>query len=192
MHIAFVIPYFYPALQYGGQPKSCYDLARALSRRGHKVTVLTTDSGGLARLQLDGGKPARRNFDSIEVLYYPNLSNYLAYHHRLFLPLGLFHDVRRPFAPYAIAHVHELRSPPTVAAYNAARKLQLPFILSTHGGLQWLGKRTAKFFFDKMWGQSILRHATKLIAVSPREEEDARDFGAKPEQIRVLPNIIFP
>ncbi len=32
MHIAFVIPYFYPAFQYGGQPKSSYDLARALSR----------------------------------------------------------------------------------------------------------------------------------------------------------------
>jgi glycosyltransferase involved in cell wall biosynthesis len=192
MRIAFVIPYFYPALQYGGQPKSSYDLARALSRRGHKVTVLTTDSGGLARLQLNGGKPARRNFDGIDVLYYRNLSNYLAYHHRLFLPLGLFRDVRRQFAQCDIAHVHELRSPPTVAAYNAAKKLQLPFILSTHGGLRWLGKRTAKFFFDKMWGQSILRHATKLIAVSPREEEDAREFGAKPEQIRVLPNIIFP
>jgi glycosyltransferase involved in cell wall biosynthesis len=192
MHIAFVIPYFYPALQYGGQPKSSYDLARALARRGHKVTVLTTDSGGSTRLDLDEAKPATRNLDGIDVLYYANLSNYLAFHHRIFLPFGLFHNLRRHLAKCDVVHVHELRSPPTVAAYRAARKLGLPFVLSTHGGLKWLGKRTAKYIFDKLWGQAIFRSATKLVAVSPLEEQDARDFGAKPEQIRLLPNIVFP
>jgi len=192
MHIVFVIPYFYPALEYGGQPKSCYDLSRALTRRGHRVTVVTTDSGGHSRLRLKKGAPAEQNLDGIQVFYYPNLSNYLAFHQRLFLPLGLFRNMLRHLSGCDLVHVHELRSPPTVAAYKTARKLQLPFVLSTHGGLQWLGKRTAKYLFDKMWGQSILQHATKLISVSPLEEKDARDFGAKPEQIRLLPNVVFP
>ena len=39
MHIAFVIPYFYPAWQYGGPPRVAYELARELVRREHKVTV---------------------------------------------------------------------------------------------------------------------------------------------------------
>src|SRR6187431_198526 len=95
MHIVFVIPYFYPALQYGGQPKSSYDLSRALTRRGHRVTVLTTDSGGRSRLPLKKGKTTGENLDGIQVFYYPNLSNYLAFRHRLFLPPGLFRNMRR-------------------------------------------------------------------------------------------------
>jgi glycosyltransferase involved in cell wall biosynthesis len=192
MHIAFVIPYFYPALQYGGQPRSSYDLARALIRRGHRVTVLTTDSAGNARLPLKKGTPTAQNVEGIEVFYYPNLSNYLAFHQRLFLPLGMFQNMRRQLATCDVVHVHELRSPTTVSAYKAAKKLHVPMVLSTHGGLKWLGKRTAKFFFDKMWGKSIVRHAAKLIAVSPIEEQDARDFGVKREQVRLLPNMVFP
>jgi glycosyltransferase involved in cell wall biosynthesis len=191
MHIVFVIPYFHPALEYGGQPKSSYDLARSLTRRGHRVTVLTTDSGGHSRLPLKNGFATEHNLEGIQVFYYPNLSNYLAFHQRLFLPIGLFRNIRRHLAGCDLVHVHELRSSPTVAAYKAAKKLQLPFILSTHGGLQWLGKRTAKYMFDKIWGQSILRHASKLIAISPVEEQDARAFGAKAEQIRLLPNAVF-
>jgi glycosyltransferase involved in cell wall biosynthesis len=46
--------------------------------------------------------------------------------------------------------------------------------------------------FDKLWGESILRRASRLIAVSPQEEQDARIFDVKPERIRLLPNVIFP
>jgi len=192
MHITFVIPYFYPALQYGGQPKSSYDLARALASRGHMITVLTTDSGGDSRLALGPETPAVKTFEGIKVFYYRNLSNYLAFHHRIFLPLGMFRDMHRHLADCDIVHVHELRSLPTVAAYKAARKLPLPFLLSPHGGLQWLGKRTAKLVFDRLWGRSILRYATKLIAVSSVEEKDARLFDVTEGQIRQLPNLIFP
>jgi glycosyltransferase involved in cell wall biosynthesis len=192
MRIAFVIPYFYPALQYGGQPKSAYDLARALARRGHRVTVLTTDSAGHSRIRPSTAVATPQNVEGIEVFYYPNLSNYLAYYHRLFLPLGLFRNMRRHLAKCDVVHVHELRSLTSVAAYRAARKLHLPLVLSTHGGLKWLGKRTAKFFFDKLWGQSIMHGAAKLIAVSPLEQQDARAFGAKPDQVRLLANVVFP
>ena len=42
-----VIPYFYPAMQYGGQPRSAFELAHALVKRGHRVKVLTTDSAAM-------------------------------------------------------------------------------------------------------------------------------------------------
>jgi len=191
MHITFVIPYFYPALQYGGQPKSAYDLARALLSRGHRVTVLTTDSGGHSRLPTKNGRTTAQNVGGIEVFYYPNLSNYLAFHHRLFLPLGLFRNIRRHLADCDVVHVHELRSFLTVVAHYAVKRLQLPLVLSPHGGLKWLGKRTAKYVFDRFWGQSIFHDAAKLIAVSPVEEQDARHFGAAPEKVRLLPNVLF-
>ncbi len=110
MRIAFVIPYFYPALQYGGQPKSCYELARALVRRGHSVIVLTTDSAGKSRLELKSGPLIGRNVEGIDVCYYRNLSNYLAFRHRLFLPIALFRNIQRQLVGCDILHIHELRT----------------------------------------------------------------------------------
>ncbi|PYS01970.1 MAG: hypothetical protein DMG12_14625 [Acidobacteria bacterium] len=192
MRIAFVIPYFYPALQYGGQPKSCYELARALVRRGHLVTVLTTDSAGKSRLQLEAGPVSRRNVEGIDVCYYRNLSNYFAFRHRLFLPVALFRDIRRQVVGCDILHIHELRSTVTIAAYNAARTLRLPYVLSPHGGLIHHGKQLAKQVFDSFYGRSILEHACMLAVVSPREKEDARAFNVDASRVRLLPNTVFP
>lgn len=192
MRIVFVIPYFYPALQYGGQPKSCYELARALVRRGHSVTVVTTDSAGSARLSPDPAAGIRRTVENIEVFYYRNLSNYLAFRHRIFLPIALFLNIRHHLSDCDVLHIHELRSTLTVAAYRAARSLGVPFVLSPHGGLRWLGKENAKRLFDNMWGKAILGDAARLVAISPLEVKDAQTFGVGPERVRILPNLIFP
>ncbi|HYR89058.1 MAG TPA: glycosyltransferase [Terriglobia bacterium] len=192
MRLVFAIPYFHSAWQYGGTPRAAFELARGLVRRGHVVKVLTTDSAGSSRIPSSPHAHGAMNVEGIDVVYYRNLSNYLAFRHRLFLPLALFHDVRRQLSGYDIVHIHELRNTVTVAAYEAVRKVGLPFVLSPHGGLQWLGKHRAKLVFDKLWGRSILRHATRLIAVSPLEEKDARMFDVKPEQISLLPNTVFP
>ena len=192
MRIAFVIPYFYPALQYGGQPKSCYELARALARRGHAVTVLTTDSAGRSRLELEAGPVTARTVEGIDVSYYRNLSNYLAFRYRLFLPMALFRDIQRRLVGCDILHIHELRSTVTVSAYNAARALRLPYVLSPHGGLIHHGKQVAKRVFDGLYGSAILQHACILAAVSPREKEEARAFSVDTSRIRLLPNTVFP
>ncbi len=192
MRIVFVIPYFYPALQYGGQPKSCYELARALVRRGHSVTVVTTDSAGSARLSPEPAAGIRRTVEDIEVFYYRNFSNYLAFRHRVFLPIALFLNIRHHLSDCDVLHIHELRSTLTVAAHRAARSLGLPFVLSPHGGLKWLGKENAKRMFDSMWGRAILGDAARLVAISPLEVKDAQTFGVGQERIRILPNLIFP
>ena len=189
MRLVFVIPYFYPAWQYGGQPRSCYELARILVRRGHHVKVLTTDSSGDTRL------PARarpENVDGIEVFYYRNISNSLAFRQRIFLPAGFVGDLHRQLENCDLLHIHELRSTLTVPAYRAALRRKLPYVLSPHGGLPHLGKMFAKTAFDRFFGKAILRNASILAAVSPREEEEARAFGIDGSRIRLLPNTVFP
>src|SRR5689334_837980 len=123
MRITFVIPYFYPAWEYGGQPRSAYELARALVQRGHRITVLTTDSGGKSRLRETG----RQQVDGIDVVYYRNLSNDLAYRYRLFWPSRMFRDVAAQIAESELVHIHELRSTTSVLAYRAARRLGIPY-----------------------------------------------------------------
>src|SRR5215470_13375699 len=93
VRIAFVIPYFYPAWQYGGTPRSAFELARGLVRRGHSVQVLTTDSGGETRLR-DIPDSHTRDVEGIQVRYYSNVSNRLAYRHRLFWPPEFSRQIR--------------------------------------------------------------------------------------------------
>src|SRR5438093_276044 len=114
MRISFVIPYFYPALEYGGTPRVAYEFARSLVRRGHEVRVLTTDSGGHKRIERDEVALIEEcGIDGIQLIYYPNLSNYLAYKQRLFFPLELFHRIRRQLSSSEVVHIHEFRSTTT-------------------------------------------------------------------------------
>jgi len=187
--ITFVIPYFYPAWQYGGQPRSAFELARSLVARGHSVRVLTTDSGGANRLE-HSGRNEMRDIEGIEVLYYSNLSNSLAYRHRLFWPPEFFRRVHEQLLHTDILHIHELRSPISASAYRAAVSANVPYVISPHGGLRHLGKKIVKAAFDALWGKRILGRAGALIAVSPVEENDARAFGVETHRIRRLPNAI--
>src|SRR5229473_7028152 len=94
MRIAFVIPYFYPAFEYGGTPRVAYEFARSLVRRGHEVTVLTTDSGGQKRIEKDAAAMIRTGgLEGIKIFYYRNVSNYMAYKQRLFFPVQLFRNI---------------------------------------------------------------------------------------------------
>ncbi len=188
MRIAFVIPYFYPALEYGGTPRIAYDFARALSRRGHFLRILTTDSGGSSRLKPNG--TADRQLDGMEVVHYANISNSLAFRQRIFIAPDFLRNASRQLRDVEVAHIHDLRSFLSVSAHKALRSLHVPFVLSPHGGLQHLGKRTAKRIFDGLWGKHILRDASAICAVSPTEEMDAVQFGISHDRIARLPSAI--
>lgn len=44
MRILQVVPYFYPAWTYGGSVRGAYALSKELIKKGHDVTVYTTDA----------------------------------------------------------------------------------------------------------------------------------------------------
>jgi len=191
MRISFVIPYFYPALEYGGTPRVAYEFARSLVRRGHEVRVLTTDSGGHKRIERDEvAQIEEGGIDGIQLIYYQNVSNYLAYKQRLFFPLELFHRIRRQLSSSEVVHIHEFRSLLSVATHSAVRSLNIPYVISPHGGLQRLGKVWLKSVFDRLWGNKILKDAAAVCAVSPLEEQDAAQFGIEYERIYPFPNPI--
>jgi glycosyltransferase involved in cell wall biosynthesis len=189
MKVAFVIPYFYPAWEYGGPPRVAYDLACALVDRGHEVRVLTTDSGGAQRItEADLDSIRKNERDGLRTFYSRNLSNYLAYRHRIFLPLELFRSMGQQLRGCDVVHVHEFRSTLAVPAYRATRQLGIPFVLSPHGGLRRLGKETLKAVYDRMWGNRILKDAAAVLSVSPVEEQESLDAGVEPYRVRSLPN----
>ena len=58
MRILQVVPYFPPAYTFGGPVKVVYQVSKGLVRRGHNVTVYTTDTKGF-------GSRLETNFNEI-------------------------------------------------------------------------------------------------------------------------------
>src|ERR1051326_1578697 len=115
MRIVFAIPYFYPAWQYGGTPRAAFEYAKSLVQRGHDVSVLTTDSIGDDRLT--GCKDGECvDVDGVQVFYYRNISNRLAFKQRIFWPAAMFADLQKHLAHADVLHVHDLRSSVSVRA----------------------------------------------------------------------------
>ena len=84
MHILQVTPYFPPAYAYGGIPRIVHGLSHNLHKMGHRVSVLTTDAcDAVSRVD----RTIYGNEDGVHVWSVPNISNRLAYHQQLFLPL---------------------------------------------------------------------------------------------------------
>jgi glycosyltransferase involved in cell wall biosynthesis len=179
--IAFVTPYFFPDWRYGGTPRAAFELARALAARGHEVSVLTT-----------GTASGTKEIEGIQVRYYQNVSDHLAYRQRVFLPLGFGRELQQRLSGCDVLHIHEFRSTLTVPAARTASRLGLPYVISPHGGLQHLGKNLAKQVFDVLWGRAILERAAGLVVLSHKEKADALSFQVPAKRIHHLPNALDP
>ncbi|HEX5501410.1 MAG TPA: glycosyltransferase [Thermomicrobiales bacterium] len=185
MHIVYVIPYFAPAWGYGGPPRVMYDAARRLVRRGHAVTVLTTDA-------LDGERrvaPRQAKLDGITVRYLPNLSNRLAWKAKIFLPLGFRRALEALLPSADVIHLSDFRSVQNAIGWRAAHAADVPYVISAYGQLpRGRGlKRPLKVVFDHRDGYAMVRHAEALLAQTAHEAACYRRLGGDPAQIRLVP-----
>src|SRR2546426_6331197 len=130
MRILQVAPYFAPAYSYGGPPETVHKLCEALANRGHEVTVLTTDA-----LSSSGRQKIRRKTDGLDIHYLRNLSNYLAWNHQLFLPIGTRRFLRKKMKDFDVVHVHMYRTYQNVLVHGAHSACRTPYVFSAHGSL---------------------------------------------------------
>lgn len=185
MHIVYVIPYFAPAWGYGGPPRVMYDATRRLVRRGHSVTVLTTDALDATR------RVTSRHacLDGIQVRYLPNLSNALAWRGKLFLPLGFGAAFAQTVLTADVVHLSDFRSVQNAIAWRAAHAAGVPYVISAYGQLPRARglKRPLKVLFDRRDGYAMLRHAARLLAQTAHEAAWYRRLGADPARVRLVP-----
>jgi glycosyltransferase involved in cell wall biosynthesis len=188
LRILHVTPYFSDAWAYGGIPRVAGTLARGLARRGHRVTVCTTDardeSSRLAAREI-------RTPDGVVVHVFPNISNRLAYHLQLFLPLGFSKFLERHVASFDVAHVHACRNMPGAIATHHLRRAGVPYALAPNGTAPIIERRRiAKKLFDVMLGRRVVSGAARIIAVSDAERRQLQQLGVPEKTIRVIPNPI--
>jgi len=189
LRILHVTPYFTDAWAYGGIPRLATSLARGLARRGHHVTVCTTDARDASgRLP----SPARaRTADGVEVCTFVNVSNRLAYHLQLFLPLELHTYLRRHASSFDVAHLHACRNLPGAIAAHYLHRRGVPYVLAPNGTAPRIERRRlAKLAFDVVAGRRVLQSAARVLAVSDAERTQLDALGVPASIVRMIPNPI--
>lgn len=189
MKILQIIPHFYPAWAYGGPTRNVYGLAKELIKRGHSVTVYTTDA-------LNSKERIKRKeevVDGIKIRRFKNLSNTLAYNHNIFFEPSMLLEARKEVSSFNIIHMHAYRTIQNIIVHHYAKKRGVPYVLQARGSVlpifqkQWLKK-----IFDATWGYRILKDAAQVIALTKTEAEQYKSRGVNEDKIEIIPNGIDP
>lgn len=187
MKILQVIPYFYPAWTYGGPVRVAYDVSRGLAKRGHEVTVYTSDMKNCCT-RIDS---RAKEVDGIEVHYFRNLSAMTANEMKLFITLEIIPMIKRKIRSFDVAHLHEYRTFQNIVVRHYATKYGVPYVLQAHGSLpRIMAKQRLKWIYDVFFGYRLLKDASKVIALSQTEAEQYKGMGVPERMIEVIPNGI--
>ena len=179
----------FPPRKFGGITAVSFNLSKKLVELGHDVTVYTTDLGNYQNSRLNVDKIEKKS--GMKIHYFRNLSNYLAFKHRLFLPIHMILTLRKDLNKFDIIHLHDFRSLLSILIYHYAKKYGVPYVLQAHGSVPYLSqKELFKSFFDKLWGYNILNNASKVIALTETESEEYKIRGVPENKIEIVPNGI--
>lgn len=188
MKILQVISSFPPAYAYGGALKVAYGISKELVKNKHDVTVYTTDVyDSNSRLHY---KTNPEIMEGITVCRFRNISNFLSRKNVTCAP-SMFFSLKNKIQEFDIIHLHEYRSFQAVFVHYYAKKYHIPYIFQAHGTvLPAFEKQGIKKIFDSLWGNQILKDASKLIAVSKVEKEQYLKMGIPENKIEIIPNGI--
>ena len=188
MRILQVTPTFVPS-KFGGVKVVSYNVSKALSKKGHDVTVYTTDADiGHSRLR---NIENMKNIDGLSVRYFNNINNLLAFKYRLFLPMGMVSAIRKDITNFDIIHLHDFRSFQNITVHHYAKKYRIPYVVDAHGstprvfekkGLKWL----LRWLFDVIFGNKILRDASRVIGETEVGVNEYKELGVNQNKIILI------
>lgn len=190
MNILHLTPYYAPAWAWGGVPRAVEGLARALQRRGHCVTVLTTDA--LAAGRRHPG-PADEMRDNVRVLRVANLATWPRDRLNLSSPPGMGRVAQGLLPRTDVVHCHELRTLENLLVTPRAAAAQVPLVLSPHGTLSHeTGRGRLKMLWDRILGPTLAMRFSHVIGLTEAEVAELRAHWPAGTPFSVIPNGIDP
>lgn len=193
MHILHLTPYFAPAYAFGGVVRSCEGMAQALTRRGHTITILTTDA-------LDQKQRYRESVDEImdgvRVVRVRNFSPWLRGQANLSTPFGMRKIAPQLLKTVDVVHCHEFRTLENLLVTPLTSALNKPLVLSPHGTLTHeTGRGALKALWDRLLSPRVAQRFTSVVGLSAAEVNEVRglwsSFGAKAD-FASIPNGVDP
>jgi len=187
MKILHVCGAFYPCFESGGVVRSVYEISKELVKKGHEVTVYTTD-GCSKRLNVKNNCPV--DVEGIKTYYFRNISNTLRWKYKLYTPYYLPFIARKEIKNFDVIHLHEHRTFLAAVVAHYADKYKIPYILQPRGSLPRFTKSFQKKSFDFLFGYKIIKNSCKIIASSKIESEQYDKVFSSDKEIVYVPNGI--
>ncbi|MEE2710447.1 MAG: glycosyltransferase [Gemmatimonadota bacterium] len=176
-----------PAWSHGGPPRVLFDYAKTLVARGHEVTVFTTDT-----FDVNTRIPNRTdNLDGVQIHYFPNLSNYLAWHRRRYIPIGFFSAIRNRLREFDVVHVSETRSYGHAIISRYLNVWNVPYVYSGFGSLPRRSEGI-KTIYDPLFVTPLLKGARSLLAQTEHEAQEYVKYGGSQDRVSILPLAVDP
>jgi glycosyltransferase involved in cell wall biosynthesis len=188
MKILIIIPYFFPANVFGGPVKVAFDIGKELVKRGHDVTVYTSD----AKTPAIRVKEKFAEVEGMRVYYFKNLSMFLVKWSNFFVTPGLCKKLRTDLREFDIIHVHEYTTFQNIFLHRFARKNKIPYVLQVHGSIPKVDREGRQQLYEILFGSALLRDSSKVVALNSVEAKQYVSVGVSPQKIEIIPNGINP
>jgi glycosyltransferase involved in cell wall biosynthesis len=187
VNILHLTPYYAPAYAFGGVVRSVEGMARAMARRGHQVTVLTTDALDSTARYAESPQEIR---DGVRVLHATNISHRLRGRLNLSTPARMQALARELLPEIDVVHCHEFRTMENLLVTPVAAEMGKPLVLSPHGTLTHrTGRSSLKIAWDKMLSPLVAGRFMHVICLTPEEARDAKALWATFNNRRSLPEF---
>jgi glycosyltransferase involved in cell wall biosynthesis len=193
MRILNVTQTYVPFFEFGGPPVKVKALAEGMARKGHEVSVLTSDWGLDARLKSEtseakaepGPFGRRRKVNGVTAIYLPNWFHYRA---TSWNPaLGRY--LRARLSDFDVAHIFGLYDllGPRVAKECRARKI--PYVVEPIGMFVPIVRNLLlKRVYHRILGRELLEGAAAIIVTSDQERDELLAGGFPQQKIHLRRN----
>jgi len=177
MKILQVVPFFSPV--HGGSSLGPYNSSKELAKRGHEVTIYTSDH------KLSG--EWIESLPQVKVYPFKTRSIWANF----YITEGLINHIRENIKNFDIIHLHNYRTFQNIVVHHYAKKYGVSYIVQAHGSLpRIMEKQRLKWVYDMCFGYRLLRDASSVIAFTQTEAQQYRDMGVPREKIEIIPNGI--
>jgi glycosyltransferase involved in cell wall biosynthesis len=162
-------------------------LVRALESHGVGGAIYATDLAEPAASRARAGLTAEDvppGAESVDIRLFP-----AGFVRRVAYSSSLARNLRRDAGRFDVIHVHMLFLHPTLAAYRAAVRSRLPYVVTPHGAFQphlRANSRLAKAMTTFLWQGRMLDQAAALHYASDDEAQGAAVMGFRP------PPVVIP
>lgn len=182
LHVAAT---YLPAVRYGGTIVSVHGLCKALAARGHDVHVFTTSVDGAADSEVPSGAPV--DIDGVKVWYFQSPAL-----RRIYWSPALGAALRARVGQFDVVHTHAIYLWPLWAAARAARRANVPYVVSPRGMLERDLVAGRNPLMKGLWIAAIerrnLEHADAIHVTSAREAAESEAFGLNLRRVCEIPN----
>ena len=190
----------YPPHSIGGGGVVVKNIAWQLAGKGYKVIVMT----GYYKTKSLFEKPRVSRDGNIIVLWLPliptpKFSPYLeSYMPPNLYSLIMLHKILKKILKVGVVHLHGYGHMLIDYVAWLLKRNNKPYVLTIHGipkSPLYLGKPSLKYTFliyTRLIGRKTVEGATKITAISRATAKDALLYGARLEQLVIVPNGINP